>query len=58
MTVRYVLTAAAEADIRDIVRYTRKQWGDLQTRSYLTTLKRGIERIAAGKGQVNPEPCS
>ena len=50
MTASYVLTAAAEADLRDIVRYTRREWGDAQTRSYLAKLTRGIERIAAGPG--------
>ena len=50
MTVSYVPTAAAETDLRDIIRYTRKQWGDDQTRSYVAKLPRGIERIAAGQG--------
>ncbi len=50
MTVTYVLTAAAEADLRDIIRYTRKRWGDDQTRSYVAKLTLGIERIAAGQG--------
>lgn len=50
MTASYVLTAAAEADLRDIIRYTRSEWGDAQTRSYVAKLTRGIERIAAGQG--------
>lgn len=50
MTTRYVLTAAAEADLRDIVRYTRNQWGDVQTRRYLARLTQGLERIASGEG--------
>ena len=50
MTASYVLSSAAEADLRDIVRYTRKQWGDAQTRSYMTTLKACIESIATGRG--------
>lgn len=45
-----VLTAAAEADLRDVIRYTRREWGDAQTRSYLAKLTRGIERIASGQG--------
>ncbi len=53
MTVTYVLTAAAEADLRDIIRYTRKQWGDDQTRSYMAKLTRCIERIATGQGPSN-----
>jgi plasmid stabilization system protein ParE len=50
LTVSYVLTAAAEADLRDVIHYTRKQWGDDPTRSYVAKLTRGIERIAAGHG--------
>lgn len=46
MTARYVLTAAAEADLRDIIRYTRNQWGAEQTRRYVAKLTQGIERIA------------
>ena len=47
---RYVLTAAAEADIRDIVRRTRKQWGTAQARLYGASLERGIAKLAAGQG--------
>jgi len=50
LTVTYVLTAGAEADLRDVIRYTRREWGDAQTRSYVAKLARGIERIAAGQG--------
>ena len=50
MTVGYVLSSAAEADLRDIIRYTRKQWGDAQTRSYVTKLQAGMENVAAGEG--------
>ncbi len=50
MTASYVLTAAAEADLREIIRYTRKQWGGTQVRSYVAKLERGIERLAAGLG--------
>lgn len=50
MTVGYILTAGAEADLRDIIRYTREQWGDVQTRRYVAKLTRGIERIATGQG--------
>jgi len=31
----YTLTKAAEADLRGIIRYTRKQWGDEQVRCYM-----------------------
>lgn len=46
MTARYVLTMAAEADLRDIIRYSREKWGAAQTRRYVAKLARGIERIA------------
>ena len=50
MTVGYVLSAAAEADLRDVIRYTRKQWGDEQTRSYVAKLQASIESVSAGDG--------
>lgn len=46
----YVLTAAAEADMRGIIRYTRKQWGDAQVHRYITELERGVARLAARQG--------
>ncbi|WP_228522791.1 type II toxin-antitoxin system RelE/ParE family toxin [Methylophilus sp. 14] len=46
----YVLTAAAESDLRSIVRYTRKQWGNAQVRHYIATLERGIASLADGEG--------
>lgn len=50
MTASYVLTAAAEADLREIIRYTRKQWGAAQVRSYVAKLEGGIERLVTGQG--------
>ena len=50
MTVTYVLTVAAEADIRDVIRYTRKHWGVDQARSYAAKLTHGIERLATEHG--------
>jgi toxin ParE1/3/4 len=46
----YILTDAAEADMRGIIRYTRKQWVDAQVRHYITNLEQGIARLAAGQG--------
>ncbi|MCL1826049.1 MAG: type II toxin-antitoxin system RelE/ParE family toxin [Betaproteobacteria bacterium] len=46
----YVLTEAAEADLRGIIRYTRKRWGDAQVRRYIVKLKQGIARLAAHQG--------
>lgn len=38
----YVLSDAAEADLRGIIRYTRKQWGDSQVRRYIGKLEQGL----------------
>lgn len=46
----YVLTDAAEADLRDVIRYTREQWGNAQLRRYIAKLEQGIIRLAAGQG--------
>lgn len=46
----YVLTAAAEADMRQIIRYTRKEWGDAQVRRYIAKLEHGISHLAVGQG--------
>ena len=46
----YILTAAAEADLRDIIRYTRSRWGAEQARKYVATLEHGMARLAAGVG--------
>jgi len=46
----YLLTAAAEADLRDIIRYTRQQWNDAQVRRYIAKLEKGIKRLAEGEG--------
>lgn len=45
-----MLTLAAEADLRDIVRYTRKAWGDAQARRYAAQLERGLEAVVSGQG--------
>ena len=49
MTV-YVLTVEAEADMRDIIRYTREQWSAAQVRRYVGRLEQGIANLAAGQG--------
>jgi plasmid stabilization system protein ParE len=46
----YVLSDAAEADLREIIRYTLKQWSDAQVRRYASELQRRIARLAAGQG--------
>ena len=50
MTASYALLAEAEADLREILRYTRKQWGDAQARAYVAKLKGCIERAALRQG--------
>lgn len=52
MTASYVLTEAAEADLRGIIRYTSGQWGDRQARVYANKLARCLERLASGVGTV------
>ncbi|APJ80163.1 type II toxin-antitoxin system RelE/ParE family toxin [Escherichia coli] len=46
----YILTTDAEADLRGIIRYTRKQWGAAQVRRYIARLEHGIAALAAGRG--------
>jgi len=46
----YVLSDEAEADLRAIVRYTRKQWGHAQVRAYVAKLKQGMTRLALRQG--------
>jgi toxin ParE1/3/4 len=46
----YVLTTEAEADLRGIIRYTRKEWGAAQVRRYIGDLEEGIATLAAGQG--------
>ncbi|WP_417490444.1 type II toxin-antitoxin system RelE/ParE family toxin [Maricaulis sp.] len=45
----YVLTDAAEADIRGIIHDTRQHWGEAQLRRYMAGLESGIARLAAGQ---------
>lgn len=46
----YLLTEAAEADLRDIIRYTRKKWGQAQVRRYIASLEQGMVRLASLEG--------
>lgn len=48
MSSSYVLLPDAEADLRGIIRYTRKQWGDAQARTYVAKLKTCLGRMANG----------
>jgi toxin ParE1/3/4 len=42
----YVLTARAEADLVEIARYTRREWGDRQRDKYIRELFDLFSRIA------------
>lgn len=42
----YDLTPAAAADVREIARYTLRQWGEAQQRRYAELLKACFQRIA------------
>lgn len=42
------LTAAAETDFRDILRWTLEQFGEAQARIYAETLSTALETLAAG----------
>mgnify|MGYP001207911760 CR=1 FL=1 len=42
------LTAAAEADFREILRWTLEQFGEAQARIYAETLSTALEALAAG----------
>ena len=46
----YTLTAAAGADLREVVRYTRRQWGEVQARRYAGRLRSCIQALATGEG--------
>jgi toxin ParE1/3/4 len=51
LTRPYVLTKAAEVDLRDVIRYTRRQWGDAQARRYVSQLQSCAAALAAGDGR-------
>lgn len=46
----YILTSAAEADLRRIIHYTRTQWGNEQVRRYMDALGQALIGIATGHG--------
>ncbi len=51
MTPPYILTRAAEADLREVIRYTRRQWGTAQARRYASELQNCVEALASGEGR-------
>lgn len=46
------LTATAEADFRDILRWTTEQFSEQQARAYATTLSSAVEALAAGPSVI------
>ena len=48
--IAYALTDEAEADLRSIIRYTRKTWGADRVRRYVGLLERSMAQLAAGEG--------
>lgn len=46
------VTAAAEADFRDILRWTVEQFGERQARVYAKTLSSALEALAAGPSVI------
>ncbi len=55
MSAAYVLSNAAASDLRDIVRYTRKQWGRDQALAYVGRLQRGLEQLVASSSMVGKD---
>lgn len=56
MNPAYVLDSAAAADLRDVARYTTKQWGAAQTRVYTAKLHEGMVALANGQGHYKELP--
>ncbi len=46
----YVLTKSAQADLKEIVRYTLTEWGAVQCGRYVAALEQQAEALATGKG--------
>ncbi len=49
MKAAFVFHPAADAELDDILRYTRREWGAKQAKAYAAKLRRCVEAIAAGK---------
>ena len=54
---RYDFTRRAQADLRDIARYTRETWGRKQARLYCEELELSIRKLALspGSGRVRTD---
>ena len=49
MKAPYVFHPAAEEELREILRYTRKNWGEAQAKKYAAKLRECIQALATGK---------
>ena len=47
----YVLTRSAQADLKEIVRYTQREWGIAQCRAYVERLETFATELALGQGR-------
>ena len=52
MKAPYIFHPAAEKELREILRYTRKNWGDAQAKKYAAKLRECFQALATGK-----QPC-
>lgn len=50
MSRAYVLTKSAEADLKEIIAYTKAQFGVTQCRNYIEEIERNAEAVANGRG--------
>lgn len=50
MTRSYIVSRAAAADLREITRYTVKQWGEDKCRAYIAHLEQCTDAVAKGIG--------
>lgn len=57
MKKSYILTKSAEADLREITRYTLEQWGAAQCSSYIADIEQKAEAVATGKGFFKEMPA-
>lgn len=50
MTLPYILTRSAAADLNDIVRHTAQTWGQDQCRDYVAQHEKAATELALGQG--------
>jgi plasmid stabilization system protein ParE len=50
VTLRHVYTREAEAELREIVRYTTRRWGAAKARAYARQIDDAAAALAAGQG--------